>query len=493
MSYAAGTIELKALAAALAADAQPCPAGRFSGRGIVVCAGGAHIFTNAFVLVSVLRKTLKCTLPIEVWHFGAEEMSQTMAALLEELGAEVVDALPRIAAAGMPIRDGWQLKPFALQHSRFEQVLMLDADQVPVRDPAEVFDWPEYSDRGAVFWPDIVELRENNPVWEALGLTPRRAISFESGQVLVDKSRHWHALSVVVALNLEAERLYRMIYGDKDTFLLGWQIAGDDCALVPHAPFSDERCLVQSDFAGRPMFQHRTNAKWSYAGTQHEIEGFVHLEACIAALGDLKGRWNGRVFHAPDRTTAARETEAELMAAGSCMLDVHADETLRLELLPHNEIGAGRASDRLNWWCEEDEAGLWLAIADADRVSYRLRRIDPDHWEGMRLRVPEHEVSLRPLSRAGSASEAPGLVDQLIRASGFAQGSTEATADLVTALRLLCRVEPGALKRLQQLAERTGALRPVLQAVSEAFEADSIVRTMPIGRFYRFVGHDGGE
>ena len=85
------------------------PASRFKGRGIVVCAGGVNLFTNAYVLIWVLRKTLGCTLPIEVWHFGPEEMSLSMASLLAELDAQVVNALPLIAAAGSRTVDGWQL------------------------------------------------------------------------------------------------------------------------------------------------------------------------------------------------------------------------------------------------------------------------------------------------------------------------------------------------------------------------------------------------
>ncbi len=35
----------------------------------------------------------------------------------------------------------------------------------PARDPTEVFDWPEYVSDGAVFWPDILDIRADNPVW----------------------------------------------------------------------------------------------------------------------------------------------------------------------------------------------------------------------------------------------------------------------------------------------------------------------------------------
>ena len=479
--------DLAALAGRLMAWRPELPAGRFEGRGIVVSAGGARVFTNAWVLISVLRRTLGCTLPIEVWHFGPDEMSASMAALLAELDVTLVDALPVIAREGAVVRDGWQLKPFAIQHSRFAEVLLLDADQVPVRNPAELFDWPEYRETGAVFWPDMIELREDNPVWAALGLPPRRTVALESGQLLIDKRRHWRALSVAVALNAEAERLYRMIYGDKDTFLIAWQLAEAEFARIPHTPFIDERMLVQRDFAGAPLFQHRTNSKWEYAGAQHQIEGFVHLDAATAALADLRARWNGRVVHLPDRPATARAAEADLLAMGPLRLEVIAGETIRLELLPYGELSyrAGRANDRQNWWCEAaPDGGIDFVIADADRVTYRLRRLDAEHFEGRRLRVPEHLVTMRPEPGHAAADPAPGLVDDLIRAA-----SSE--AELRTALGLLCRVDPGALARLRHLAANSPELAALAEGLAHDWEPTEPSRGMILGRFYHFTGKDG--
>jgi hypothetical protein len=477
--------DLTALGRRLHAWQPETPADRFAGRGIVVCAGGARVFTNAWVLISILRRTLGCTLPIEVWHFGPDELSASMAALLAELDATPVDALPVIAREGVPIRDGWQLKSFALQHSRFAEVLLLDADQVPVRDPAEIFDWPQYREAGALFWPDMIELRESNPVWAALGLAPRRTVSFESGQLAVDKRRHWRALSIVGALNAEADRLYRMIYGDKDTFLIGWQLAGADFALVPHTPFIDERMLVQRDFAGAPLFQHRTNAKWSYAGAQHEVEGFVYFDEATAALAELKARWNGRVVHIPDPPAAARAAQPELLAAGPLLLEVTDDETIHHELLPRGELAhkAGRANDRQNWWCEATPDGIDFVIADADRVTYRLHRLDRDHWEGVRFRVPEHAVTLRPASPAEPATPPPGLVDDLIRAA-------RSEAELRTALALLCRVDPGALARLRHLAAQSPELAAFLPELPLEHQRHEPQRGMILGQFYHFTGKD---
>ena len=62
--------------------AEPYPAHRFQGRGIVTCAGGPRYFTCAWVLVRVLRDILKTPLPIQVWHRGAAEIDPRMRALL---------------------------------------------------------------------------------------------------------------------------------------------------------------------------------------------------------------------------------------------------------------------------------------------------------------------------------------------------------------------------------------------------------------------------
>ena len=121
-----------ALAAAAAADSQ-FPLGRFEGRGIVICAGGARLFTCAWVCIALLRSKLGCTLPVEIWHLGPEEMGPAMRGMLDDLGAQAIDALEVAKRHQVRCLGGWELKTFALLHSRFREVLFLDADNVPVR------------------------------------------------------------------------------------------------------------------------------------------------------------------------------------------------------------------------------------------------------------------------------------------------------------------------------------------------------------------------
>jgi hypothetical protein len=170
------------------ASAPAYPTNRFSGRGIVVCAGGARFFTCAWVLLRVLREILKCSLPVQVWHMGPQEMDWRMSRLLEELGAEVIDAW-RVGPPETRPSHGWPLKPFAILHSRFREVLLLDADNVPAVDPEQLFDAPPYRQTGALFWPDLDPLPPASPIWEICRVPYRAEPSFESGQVLIDKQR----------------------------------------------------------------------------------------------------------------------------------------------------------------------------------------------------------------------------------------------------------------------------------------------------------------
>lgn len=450
------TEQISARLAEIVRGPEDPPAGRFGGRGIVIGAGGPLLYTSAYVLIAVLRRTLGCRLPIEVWHFGASEMSPAMADLLGDLDVDLVDADPLIAAQGAQIADGWQLKAFALMGSRFAEVLLLDADQVPVRDPAAVFEWPLYASAGAVFWPDIVDLRHDNPVWSAVGLPQQQRASLDSGQLAVDKRRHWRALQIALFLNEEAETFYRLVYGDKDTFLLAWLLAGREPAVVAHRPFADDRALFQRDPGGAVLFQHRTNAKWVYSGTQIPVAGFVHEDACLAALETLRARWGGRVFWPPANGRDAKAHEAALSGA-ALEVEIVAEDSFELVLLPHGEIGRGRAFDRRNWRIAERD-GIALEIVDGERVTYRLQPVAPGQWRGVRLRVPHSEI----LASVSTASRAPApdsrLVDDVLRAAGF-PGDPGADAAIATALSLLDRATAGVAARVAALiaaANRTG-------------------------------------
>lgn len=105
------------------------------------------------------------------------------------------------------------MKAAMLALSSFQEVLMLDADQVPVWDVTELFEDPDYVRTGALLWPDFWDASWAPDAPAALGLPASRLPTgtFESGQLLFDKAR---CVAVVpglhVLLDVSACRLARL-------------------------------------------------------------------------------------------------------------------------------------------------------------------------------------------------------------------------------------------------------------------------------------------
>ncbi len=420
------------------------PDREYSGRGIVICAGGVQMFTNAWVLVWVLRKVVGCRLPIEIWHLGSSEMSSGMRDMLEGLDAKVVDAFAVLSRFPARITDGWQLKPYALIMSPFREVLMLDADNVPAIDPTFLFERPEFAETGAVFWPDVLDIPEGNPIWKECGLPAERRRSLETGQILIDKQRHGRALKAVLYMNEEAERYYKLVYGDKDTFLVAWLATGSAFSLVPHRPFADRYVYYQRDFDGNAVFQHRTNGKWRYGDQQDRSEGFVHEANCLEALAELRRRWNGRIFEPPTRSLAAQRME-RLMEGALFVVSRPGENDRELELLAGWQVGKGRDFDRESWCVAEPEPGRFvLRIFDRHRVRYELEQKGDDGWVG--TTGADQAIRLTPADLADGKAAPPrdfGFVRDVVEAV-LADGgwSDDAADELRITLTTLCKVDP---------------------------------------------------
>ena len=74
-----------------------------------------------------------------------------------------------------PRLNGWEAKAYAILHCPFEEVLLLDADIVPVRDPSFLFDSDEYQRSGSVLWPDLNRCFFRRSVSGYLEASPRPA------------------------------------------------------------------------------------------------------------------------------------------------------------------------------------------------------------------------------------------------------------------------------------------------------------------------------
>lgn len=332
--------------AAVVAAAAP-PLAWLEPRGIVVCSGGWRFFSGLYVMIRVLRQ-VGCALPVEVWYLGTPEFDPRMAAALKPYGSVFwrdAHALCRERGLARRRLGGWELKAFAVYHSRFREVLSLDADCYPAFDPTALFDHPAYRAAGAVFWPD----NPNDPhgrlepgQWERWGVPYRDEPSFESGQFLVDRARCGRALAACDWMNDHSDYTYVHQYGDKDTFHLAWRATATPFVLAPPVRWHDV-AFLQHDLEGGVLFVHRCRDKWrlgeqAYCTAQRGpanvwSHGLPHEAFCHAALADLDrllnperefalrpGTWDKDIWH---HVTLLDEYRLpERFAADEAILDV---------------------------------------------------------------------------------------------------------------------------------------------------------------------------
>ncbi|THD66230.1 MAG: hypothetical protein E7813_13180 [Bradyrhizobium sp.] len=376
------------------------PDDRFSGRGIVTCAGGKRYFTCVWMLIWVLRRVVESKLPIQVWHLGRAEMSEGMQIILEEQGVEVIDAEKIIARWPARVSGGWPLKPYAIAQSRFREVLFLDADTIPLVNPDAVFEWDSYRRHGVLFWPDIVDLTKENPIWDMAGLPRRDCASLESGVLAIDKKQAWLLLDLAVLLNEYWEQAYRYIHGDKDSFLIAAELARQNYAIVDHRPYQFDNDLIQRDSLGKLFLHHRSLSKWNLSGPNRPVCDASIDKCCAAALEELRRLWSGMIFLPPARSAASLAEETHLIAVRrfSYSTSVVAERTL--ELLPGGRVGEGRAEYEQHWAVTEEKGGLILQLFSATRLAVELHRRDDGTWKGISLSRPAFDAGLVSLEAA---------------------------------------------------------------------------------------------
>ena len=72
------------------------------------------------------------------------------------------------------------------------QVIFLDSDNVALTDPSALFQSSQYLDKGAVLWPDYWASSAGPDLQRILPQVALPTNTFESGQMVLDKSRYAH-------------------------------------------------------------------------------------------------------------------------------------------------------------------------------------------------------------------------------------------------------------------------------------------------------------
>jgi Mannosyltransferase putative len=382
------------------------PEGRFRGRGIVICVNARSGWSSgknlpqgylpgAWVLVKELRR-LGCTLPITFAHMGPMEWSSSLTQLVAPLGVEVLDLHDIVRADPMRILGGWESKVFAIQHASYEEALFLDADNLPVRNPAFLFDLPPYKSTGSIFWPDLPPNDRGewvpDVVWHNIGLEPRNTVDFESGQLLIDKRRCWRELQAARHINEHSDWYYQFIYGDKSTFHLAWSKCGTPWAM-PETPAGWlHPSILQHDFEGRVLFFHACQDKPSLAGYSHG-DALPHHFAYQQHLQQLRHVWSGHVSLA--ETTGTDWSVKDRLCGQVFDYQRVGLDCRQLELADGGNIGKGAASCEWIWNVVQGQ----LEVRGRNgRLTFRAKVDEAGCWRGDWLEHERCSVVLTPVS-----------------------------------------------------------------------------------------------
>lgn len=229
-------------------------------KGIVIPTGTAT-FRYACHLITSLRQVLHSTLPIQVMHAGDADLPSQHREFLAELGTdvEIVDVTTVFDDDTLGLASGgWAVKSFAALASKFEQVILLDADAVFLQPPEVVFDHHGgYNSTGALLFHDRLlwqnAFKERHNWWEeqlkhhtpsatlakSLVYNEKYAEECDSGMVVLDKGR----LSILLGAlhvcwqNTRAVReahTYIMGHGDKESWWFGLELSDANYTFENH-------------------------------------------------------------------------------------------------------------------------------------------------------------------------------------------------------------------------------------------------------------------
>lgn len=245
------------------------------GRGIVMCAGGKYL-VHAYASLLSVRKA-GSTLPVELFYAGPEELGKdhdkTRQLFETDIGnVTFIDTASKDLGICPTKLRGFEIKSYALLLTSFDDILFLDADCAVLQDVEGLFDDRMVKGYGNLFWPDY-------PYSDAL-IHPSLGHHFgpqyppghetESGQIILQKNRCIDGLVYTWLLNKHQDVFYKLYYGDKDLFRLGFNMAGLLFCQVRHSPgilgFYHPRAtvlhaMVQKHPDGTPLFIHRTQKK----------------------------------------------------------------------------------------------------------------------------------------------------------------------------------------------------------------------------------------
>ncbi|KDO33500.1 hypothetical protein SPRG_02308 [Saprolegnia parasitica CBS 223.65] len=357
------------------------------------------VLPNVYAIVRMLR-FYNCQLPMELWYEPHQMPGVATNPILVALEANYGPLVLR------PIHDkratGYMTKPFAVAHSQFENVLFLDSDNLPTRDPTFLFTSPQFLASGAIFWPDYwhdmsspFNVHARSLLWELVDMPFVDMLEQESGQLVIARHRCATALAKVLHYALETPPLlqkYGLVWGDKDLFRLAWLNTSTPFAFVPHPPalggFTKDEyvdavapvpsvlywhavsfcgiAMLQHDFDGRILFVHRNSVKLTGEADQTPLVTHAQTSTLSMHSSPLLGHGKAYFIQLFGHTLGQKACYLLTSAGKIEAVDAIDDSMAKVEKMAiHYAIEAGDMLRAVARRRKELGSGHWLLPFDA--------------------------------------------------------------------------------------------------------------------------------
>lgn len=244
--------------------------------GVVFVGGGRFSWLSYLSLVALREAGSKLPVEIMMPKFSDYEKEKEFCnEVLPNMNAACVVIPDKLGSTVMlnwsKKLQNYQFKSLALMTSSFQNILLLDSDNIVVKNPDKVFESLLFKKYGMITWPDywertispvfydianvkVNELKrvrynrfplnvpatersnlkqsdiENVPFHDLDGTIP--SLSTESGQLFIDKATHGKTLLMALYYNIYGPNLYYKLFslgeqgeGDKDTFVAAATVA----------------------------------------------------------------------------------------------------------------------------------------------------------------------------------------------------------------------------------------------------------------------------
>ncbi|KXN73106.1 glycosyltransferase family 71 protein [Conidiobolus coronatus NRRL 28638] len=333
--------------------------------GIAISINDHYSIMGSNVILSI-RNVHKSNIPIHVYYVGDTDLNPLNQNMLKSLASNVeLHDLSTITDHNFIGAESFATKVYAQLLTPARHVMLLDADAVLLQSPEHIFSNPGYVSKGTLFFHDrqIFTPKPETVKW-LVSLLPEKLTDSElperlanigwftgksehiqeSGMVLIDKAMHLTPLLATALLNKKVERelTYKRVWGDKETFWIGFEIIGRSYFFSPYEPHpigggsqqrgeglyvvSNGKAAYESskphNFCSCHMlhFDHNTNPSWINGGLwvrKDRIDlGLADYDTYSWGPGQWElyedGMWG--CFKGEEGKTVAKSLEPELRA-----------------------------------------------------------------------------------------------------------------------------------------------------------------------------------